>query len=157
MKPPPPPVDPLAGAEEDTATLPAPLKLTGRFPRLRLPGWRPRPVPRPQVDPDLSALPAPQRCAEVLRFSLLRAEHWLSPRGTLREWVRLQLWLALWLAIPAALLVPLVSVWLTAFSGWSVLVAETVRHLLLVPAGVFASALLFALTILLRRVFSPRR
>lgn len=148
-----PPVDlPREGNEHP---LPPP-PTAGRF-RLQFPGWRPRPLTPPTVAAGLSSLPAPRRCAEVLRFSLLRAEHWLSPGGTLREWLRLQLWLALWLAIPAALVVPVFTAWLSAFTGWSTLLAEIVRHLLFIPAGAFAGAFLFVLTVLLLRALSPRR
>src|SRR5947207_3328321 len=42
----------------------------------------------PRVDPKLSNLTPLERAAEVLRYSFLRAEYWLSPNGAMRQRVR---------------------------------------------------------------------
>jgi hypothetical protein len=52
----------------------------------------------PGIDPELTRLGAIERTAETLRYSALRAEHWLSPTGLLREWLRRILRLAAWSA-----------------------------------------------------------
>ena len=91
------PVDFFA-AEQQKAMVPAPETNTGPLARLGS-RWQPHPLVVPAVDPELPALPAPSRCAEVLRYSVLRAEFWLSPGGSLREWLRLNVWLACVLAM----------------------------------------------------------
>lgn len=45
-------------------------------------------IPTPGVDPELARLGAIERSAEVLRYTLRRAEYWLSPGGTLRAVLR---------------------------------------------------------------------
>ena len=50
---------------------------------------------------DLHHLTWPERSAEVLRFTGLRIEHWLSRGGWLREWIRLNLWVAVILTVAA--------------------------------------------------------
>jgi hypothetical protein len=65
-------------------------------------------VPTPQVDPHLVRLAFVERSAEVLRYTLWRAEHWLSPDGTLRAVLRLSLKLALLIGIPVLIIGPVV-------------------------------------------------
>lgn len=75
-----------------------------------------------------------ERAGEVMRYSIRRAEYWLSPRGTLREWLRLNLKLALFLGIPAVLLTPIITLVLTSAVTWSGILAEIARNLVLIPA-----------------------
>ncbi|MDP4899028.1 MAG: hypothetical protein NWR03_14760 [Akkermansiaceae bacterium] len=69
----------------------------------------PVPLPPPVVDPDLERLNWPERVAEVSRYGVLCAEYWLSQRGTLWEWLRLNLWAAIVLTVAAILLIPPVT------------------------------------------------
>src|SRR5881396_2307949 len=59
----------------------------------------------PRVDPQLTKLTPLERAAEVLRYSVLRAEYWLSPDGAMRERVRFALRLWVYVVI-AALIAP---------------------------------------------------
>ena len=68
--------------------------------------WHPAKVEAPKVDPALPILNEVQRSAEVFRYSVLRTEYWLSPSGTLREWIRLNLMVALIIGTPALVVVP---------------------------------------------------
>lgn len=91
----------------DPRSLPGPrhrpaLKLARRM-------WDPAPVPKPVIDPDLDQLGWPERCAEVVRHALLSVEHWLSRGGWLREWIRLNLWLAVVLIAATVLVIPPVT------------------------------------------------
>lgn len=69
--------------------------------------WCPKEMERPVVRGDLFRLGPVERVAEVIRYSLRRAEYWVSPNGWLCEWFRLNLWIAIVLAIPAILVAPL--------------------------------------------------
>ena len=93
--------------------------------------WRPMPVPVPKVDPELDCLGFVPRSAEVIRYQVLRVEHALSPGGGLRCWLKLNVLLALGLAIPAILLVPPVTAVLVAFSTWAGYLAAATLSLLL--------------------------
>ena len=71
------------------------------------------------------------RSAEAIRYQVLRMEHALSPGGGLRCWLKLNVLLALGLAIPAILLVPPVTAVLVAFSTWAGYLAAATLNLLL--------------------------
>ena len=120
--------------------------------------WRPVPVPVPKVDPDLARLGFVVRSAEVIRYQVLRAEHSLSPGGGLRCWLKLNVLLALGLAIPAVLLVPPVTAVLVAFSAWAgYLAAATLSLLLALVYIILIGAILSALLGMARSRTSYRR
>lgn len=96
--------------------------------------WNPQPLPVPAIDPDLEELPVFERITEVLRYQLLQIEYGLSNRGGLREWARVVMVLSLVLAIPVALLVPLVTAFLAAAVSWTAmlfLIAKSILYALL--------------------------
>lgn len=101
--------------------------------------WQPHPIAPPTVDPSLPQLSGIERSAEVIRHSLLTAEYWIAPNGWLRAWFRLNIRLAVIVAIPAFLIVPLVTFALGQFSNWASLIAQTSTNLLFFPL----TALLF--------------
>lgn len=98
--------------------------------------WQPEPLARPEVDHDLPRLNAIERSAEVMRFSVCEFEHWLSPGGSLREWIRFNLRLALGLAVPGLLVAPLVTLALRQFDTWIEFITKTTSNLVLVPLSV---------------------
>ena len=93
--------------------------------------WRPVPLPVPTVDPELARLGFVPRSAEAIRYQVLRLEHALSPGGGLRCWLKLNVLLALGLAIPAIVLVPPATAILAAFATWSAYLAAVALNLLL--------------------------
>ena len=106
----------------------------GRLRRLAERALQPVAVEPPKVDPHIERLGSIERASEALRYSMLRAEHWLSPRGTLREYARLNLKLALFLGIPTIVLTPILTLLLSTAVTWSALLAEIARNLVLIPA-----------------------
>jgi len=98
--------------------------------------WQPEPLPEPEVDPDLPRLSAIERSAEVLSYTCRRFEYWLSPQGTLREWLKFNLRLAIGLAVPSLLVAPLVTLALGQFNVWIDLITKTTSNLVLVPLSV---------------------
>lgn len=115
-----------------TKTVPAIAKVSIRTSIINLirTTWNPQPLPVPSINPDLEELPAIERIAEVLRYQLLHIEYGLSNRGGLREWIRLVAVLTLVLAIPAVLLVPLVTVFLSAAASWTALLFQITQYIL---------------------------
>ena len=69
----------------------------------------------------------------MFRYSILTAEFWLSPNGSLREWLRLNAKVALILGIPALLIVPPLTFLLSEFVTWSQLLVEIAKNLAIVP------------------------
>jgi hypothetical protein len=127
-------------------------------PRLRVIRWvwNPEPIEPPTVDPELPKMPWPERCAEAIRYAFLRAEHWLSRQGVLREWLRLNLWVGVALLAAALLVVPPVTILLTGAAVWSGLIETTVTNITatvmgLPPIVIAISSVLIAAKLLTRR------
>ena len=124
----------------------------GKPPKAELVAWDPRPLERPIVQPDLVRMGSIERSAEVIRYSIHRAEFWISPRGGLREWFRLNLWIAVVLAIPAIVIAPIASYLLTQVAAGTGQLAHIAQNLAQIPGslrtGVLIVAMMAALWIL---------
>ena len=94
------------------------------------------------VDVELPHLTAIERSAEVCRFILNKLEFALSPLGNLREFIKLNIRLALCIAIPVLLVAPLITMAITQFKVWIALLTETFSSFLLFPLSVVLSILL---------------
>jgi hypothetical protein len=97
----------------------------------------------PGIDPELTRLGAIERTAETLRYSALRAEHWLSPTGLLREWLRRILQLAVAVVVPVLVFAPVITALLKRLAAWSadaVIVAQNLSQIpLKLSSGVMIS------------------
>ena len=93
-------------------------------------------MPVPLVDPDLPHLTGIERAAEVCRFTLHKLEYALSPQGHLREFIKLNVRLALSIAIPVFMVAPLITMALNQFQVWVDLLAKTTSSLVLFPLSV---------------------
>lgn len=118
----------------DDCMVPA-LTLPARISRALMLAWNPSRIKLPELDPHLEALPPVERVSEVLRFSVLSVEAAISPNGGLRAWLKLNVLVALVLAIPAALVVPVITYLLSGFSTWSQFLAEIANNLLQATAS----------------------
>ena len=108
----------------------------------------------PQVTRDLKALPPLLRTAEVLRFSILRFERWLSPTGRLRGFIRIVLLISCCLAAVGLCLAPFISSFLKQMTAWSAMAAEFVNNIAALPLGIGKFLLGFvAIAVALRLVF----
>ena len=96
------------------------------------------------------------RVGEVIRYAVLRTEFWLSPRGTMREWLRFNLKLALLLGMPALLLTPFITMLLTSAVEWSAKLAEIAKNLAVIPAWIVTALLLLAGIGVLKRLMFGR-
>ena len=121
----------------------------GRPTRTLLVFWCPREIARPRVEPDLSRLGPVERSAEVIRYSLCRAEYWISPNGWLREWFRINLWFAVVLAIPALLVAPVGSYLLERMAAGSGLMAEVAQHLAQLPEALRSGVVIVAAVVVI--------
>ncbi|MEQ1858447.1 MAG: hypothetical protein ABMA13_00770 [Chthoniobacteraceae bacterium] len=115
--------------------------------------WQPKEIEQPTVDPDLKHLDGAQRSAEVVRYSILSLEWWLSPNGRLREWLRLNGKISSVLIIPAVLVVPLVTFIIWQVSKWMGWLVGIAGNLILFPlAALVAAGVTFGVVILLRNL-----
>jgi len=94
--------------------------------------WNPQPIEKPTVDGELSSYPFLVRSAEVVKYQMLRLEYSLSQGGGLRAWFKLNLLVALLLAIPVLLVVPAVTALLSGVASWSVFLHQTMMNLTMI-------------------------
>ncbi len=104
--------------------------------------WRPKPLPAPVVDVDLPHLTAIERSAEVCRFILTKLEYALSPLGVLREFLKVNIRLAISIAIPVLMVAPLVTMAISQFQVWIAMLTEAFSSFVLFPLSVVLSILL---------------
>src|SRR5437762_12265879 len=88
----------------------------------------------PRVDPKLTTLPPLERAAEVLRYSVLRAEYWLSPDGAMRQRVRFALRLWVYVVIAAGI-APAITAVVQHVTGWTAMLVEIVGKIVQIPLG----------------------
>ena len=116
--------------------------------------WQPKPIDPPQPDADLEDLNGVQRSAEVIRYSILSLEFWLSPLGRLREWIRLNGKLCAVLLIPALLILPLITWIISQIAHWLVMLVEMSGNLVVFPLiALVAVASITGTILLLRAIF----
>jgi hypothetical protein len=114
-----------------------------------------RPIPPPVVDRTIGELSSLERAGEVLRYSLLRAEYWLSPSGLLRALLRMNLQVSVMIGMPALIVGPVILLCLEGVAAASALLAATAANLAALSisliVAVIGSALLTALLRMLVR------
>ena len=114
-------------------------------------------IPSPRVDPHLARLSVIERLAEVLRYTLLRAEHWLSPGGTLRAVLRLSFKLALLTGIPAYTIGPVVLLLLEGGAAASASAVTIAANLAALSISLITAVLGFAVLTALVRTFLRKK
>jgi hypothetical protein len=101
--------------------------------------WKPKPMERPRVNRSFVKMGPLERAAEVMRYSALKTEHWLSPNGRLREWMRLNILAALFIGIPALIIVPNLTFLLGQFATWMLFMAQAARNLVIIAGYLLAA------------------
>lgn len=104
--------------------------------RLARRAWNPAPVTKPVITTDLEDLTWPERSVAVIGHAMLSLEYWLSRSGWIREWLRLNLWLAVVLIVASLLVVPPVTAVLAGFRDWTGLVSATMANINIAVAKV---------------------
>jgi len=85
----------------------------------------------------------------------MKAEFWISPDGSLREWIRLNAYAALFIAIPTFIIVPIVTALLTQFVTWTALLGTIIKNLVMAQClGMVCIGLLMALYVALKAFLS---
>jgi len=129
----------IASTNQQLSKTPAPTELTQLNP--------------PRVNPQLPKLTPLERAAEVIRYSFLRAEYWLSPEGAMRRRIRFaaQVWVYV---VMAALIAPGITHVIKNVTGWTAMSAEIVQNIAEIPLGLGKFLLAcFAVVILFRLLF----
>ena len=132
------------------APIPPPDTLA-RSTRKALVAWTPKPIPVPQLAPDVLSLPAIERAAEILRYRLLSLEYALSPNGSLRAWFKLCLKIALVIGIPVLLIGPILMLVLTGIVDITEAIASICLNLLKAFLAIAAIVVVIAALVAARR------
>ena len=82
---------------------------------------------------DIEEMNGIQRAAESWRYVLLRWEHWASPTGDIREWLRHNTRIGVWLLIPAIFVMPIVGFILWQLTGWLAMLTSIAGRLIVLP------------------------
>jgi hypothetical protein len=116
--------------------------------------WNPERIEPPKVDPELEDLDPATRAAETIRFSILSLEWWLSPNGSLREWLKLNGRISSVLIIPAVLVMPIVTLIIYQVAKWMNWLTGIAGHLILFPLVALAGIIVaFIVVAILRIIF----
>ena len=118
--------------------------------------WQPKELIEPEVDPDLHRLTGVERSAEVIRYCLVSLEHWLASSGWLREWIRLNLRIALFVAAPSLLVIPLITLALGQLNSWSTIIAQASTNMLYFPLTALLFVGLIAVLVMLTNALRRR-
>jgi hypothetical protein len=118
--------------------------------------WNPEKIEPPKVDPELEDLDAATRSCEVIRFSLLSLEWWLSPNGTLREWLKLNGKVSAILVIPAVLVMPLVTLIIWQVAKWMNWLVGIAGHVILFPLVALAGIIVSLVVVAILRIIFGR-
>lgn len=118
--------------------------------------WNPQPLQPPQVDRELTRLPPIERSAEVIRYSVLKAEFWISRRGALREWLRINFLGALIIGSPALFIVPIITFLLGQFVTWMAFLALAAWNLVRFIGSVIAAIALITAALAVFSAFKRR-
>ena len=103
--------------------------------------WKFKPVRKPTVDQRFEKLDALSQSAECIRYTVLSVEHWISPDGHIREWLRRNLLLGAWLIIPAVFVMPTVGFILWQVNEWLSMLTGIFGKLILLPLLVLLTSI----------------
>lgn len=109
--------------------------------------WQPKAIDPPQVDPDLPHLDGITRSAESIRYSILSIEFWISRNGQVREWLKHNTHLCVWLAIPALVVVPVITFILWHVSRWATMLTSITGHLIVLPILALVAAVVILVVV----------
>ena len=121
------------------------------------PTWNPQPITKPSVDEKLQNRDPLTRSAESIRYSILSIEFWISPNGQVREWLRHNSRLAVLLAIPAFLVLPVVTFALWQLVSWLAALNSIAGKLIVLPILALIAAVVITLAWLILKAVISRR
>ena len=117
---------------------------------------KPEPITKPSVNRSFLKMGPLERAAEVLRYSALKTEHWLSPNGRLREWMRLNILVAFFIGIPALIIVPILTFLLGQFATWMVFLAQAAKCFVIIVGYVLLAIAMISAAVMLLNSKSRR-
>jgi hypothetical protein len=116
--------------------------------------WNPHSLAPPTVDPNLEHLDGITRSAESIKYSILSFEFFIARDGQVREWTRHNGRLAALLAIPAFIIVPIITFMLSQLVLWVVALIAIAGHLIVLPIiALLAASVILVVVSLVKAIF----
>jgi len=94
------------------------------------------PLNKPTIADDFNELSAINRVTEAFLYNLLSIEYSISPKGGLRQWIKINLSLLLLFGIPILIFVPLATYLMGGFANISGLLENATQLLLMASQNV---------------------
>ena len=88
------------------------------------------PINKPTIDDDLNNLSHIERVTESMRYNVLCFEYSISPKGGLRQWIKVNIALLLLVGIPILIFMPLITYFIGGVAEISGLLADASLYLL---------------------------
>ena len=89
----------------------------------------PIPLEPPTLDQDFDKLSILERTTESLKYNLLSLEFTVSPKGGLRQWIKINISLLLFFGIPILLFVPLATYFMGGFANITESLSNATQYL----------------------------
>ena len=106
----------------------------------------PKPLVPPTLDNQFDALTVVERITESLGYNILCFEYFLSPKGGLRQWLKINMSLFVLFAIPIFLFVPLATYFMGGFQSITEMFANATKAMLLGTMNLGAAIVTIILT-----------
>jgi hypothetical protein len=124
----------------------------------RLRGWLgAEPLPTPTRNLQSQEFAGMERAFEVVRYATLRFEHWVSPNGFLRAFLRLCIQIALFVGIPAVILGPALVLFLEQAVAVATQLAALAHQLVQLSFSLITATVGFVLLGAMWRALSRRK
>ena len=114
-----------------------------------------KPICKPVVNTQLDRMSGLQRSTESLRYAVLSIDHWISPEGNVREWLRKNVRLSTALIIPTVTAFPVVTVALWELEAWVKALTTIAQKLIFLPLLVLLVVISVMVVFRIIRAFIP--
>ena len=114
-----------------------------------------KPIIKPVVNTQLERMSGLQRTAEAFRYVLLSIEFWVSPEGNIRQWMKANTRLAVFMAVPTFMAFPVVTVALWEIESWVNSLTTIAGKLIVLPVLVLLAVISITIVCRIIRVFKP--
>lgn len=96
----------------------------------------PIPLNKPTIADDFNELPTIQRVTEAFQYNILSIEYSISPKGGLRQWIKINFSLLLLFGIPILFFIPLITYLMGGFENISGQFANATQLLLVAAQNI---------------------
>ncbi len=111
---------------------------------------------KPVVNASLNQMNGLQRAAEAFRYSVLSIEFWISPEGNIREWLKVNVRFAMFVAAPTFMAFPIITVALWELEAWMDSLTTIASKLTVLPILVLLALVSIIIVLRILQAFIKR-